>query len=213
MGSLIARKKAIMMMGRESILPSEYRQIEYLECSGTQYIMSDYIPSVDNVEATWEFAFTASQVYDNMLWGAQGSNSIKTWQAELYNDINWYVGIGVKQYRAVLQGVGNSLNTKYTAHVDTDYLTIDGHSSVPTSNRTGANTRPISIFAWTNTDGIAAYRNRGCRIYSLEFKEDGAPAANFVPCIRKADSKPGMYDTVSDTFYTNDGTGEFIIPS
>lgn len=198
---------------QNGLLPPGYRQIEYLECSGTQYITSNYIPSVDNVEVTWEYAFTANQVYDNMLWGAVGGTDYKTWQAELYNNSSWYVGIGVKQFRALLTGYGSSLNTKYMAHVDADALTIDGKSATPNSNRTGANSKKISIFAWTNSSGTGELRNRGCRIYSLEFKENGVVSANFVPCVRKSDSKPGMYDTVSGTFYTNDGTGEFIIPT
>lgn len=35
---------------------------------------------------------------------------------------------------------------------------------------------------------------------------------DLVACIRKSDNKPGMYDKVSQTFLTNQGTGEFTVP-
>lgn len=34
---------------------------------------------------------------------------------------------------------------------------------------------------------------------------------NFIPCYRKADNEAGMYDLVSGEFYTNAGTGSFIV--
>ena len=32
-----------------------------------------------------------------------------------------------------------------------------------------------------------------------------------IPCYRISDNKTGMYDVVSQTFFTNNGTGEFVI--
>ena len=41
----------------------------------------------------------------------------------------------------------------------------------------------------------------------------------FVPCIRKSDNKPGLYDLcgsicplTGNSFYINAGTGEFVTP-
>ena len=36
---------------------------------------------------------------------------------------------------------------------------------------------------------------------------------NLFPVIRNSDSKPGLYDTVTGTFFTNAGTGEFTYGS
>lgn len=44
----------------------------------------------------------------------------------------------------------------------------------------------------------------------MEYAKFGV-ARNFIPCYRKSDMKPGMYDTVTGTFYTNQGSGEFIL--
>jgi len=52
-----------------------------------------------------------------------------------------------------------------------------------------------------------------CNTYSVKMIKGNKLIKEFVPCVRKSDSKPGMYDTVSKTFYTNAGTGEFIVPA
>ena len=51
------------------------------------------------------------------------------------------------------------------------------------------------------------------KTYSSKMIKNGVVVQNLIPCVRKSDSKPGMYDTVSKTFYTNAGSGEFIVPN
>lgn len=53
----------------------------------------------------------------------------------------------------------------------------------------------------------------GCIIYEMRFYTSDKLLMEFIPCVRKSDSKPGMYDTVTKTFYTNAGSGEFIVPA
>ena len=33
----------------------------------------------------------------------------------------------------------------------------------------------------------------------------------FIPCYRKADSVAGLYDLANNTFYTNAGSGVFVV--
>lgn len=47
------------------------------------------------------------------------------------------------------------------------------------------------------------------KIYSVLLERDGSIMADLVSCYRKADGKIGMYDIVSNTFFTNVGTGTF----
>ena len=77
--------------------------------------------------------------------------------------------------------------------------------------------------------GVGGYIYLFCRMYDNEPDDNGGicKISNFyvsaknpdtgtvteicdlVACIRKSDNKPGMYDKVSQTFLTNQGTGEF----
>lgn len=47
------------------------------------------------------------------------------------------------------------------------------------------------------------------KIKSYTQKRSGQEIINLVPCYRKSDGEIGMYDLVSKTFYTNQGTGTF----
>ena len=192
------------------LLPNEYQEVEYLESTGTQYIITNYHPQTDWTAVDWKFAFTASQNGDQMLWGARSAtNGRKVWQCEKYFGRSWYVACGSVSYRIVLADYGRKLNQIYTGHVDNTTLTVDGGSASPTQTNTGENESTMGIFCW-NKNGTAEYKNNGLQIYSLTFKENDIVSANFIPCYRKSDKVAGMYDTVSNTFYTNSGTGEFI---
>ena len=57
-----------------------------------------------------------------------------------------------------------------------------------------------------------AYQSEN-RIHYCRVERSGDVVLELLPCVRKSDSKPGMYDTVSKTFYTNAGSGEFIVPA
>ena len=47
------------------------------------------------------------------------------------------------------------------------------------------------------------------KLYSLQRYKQGVLTLNLVPCYRVSDGVIGLYDTVSETFFTNAGTGTF----
>ena len=49
------------------------------------------------------------------------------------------------------------------------------------------------------------------KCYYAKIWEDDVLVRNFIPCYRKSDNEPGLYDTVNKVFYTNSGTGEFLV--
>ena len=55
----------------------------------------------------------------------------------------------------------------------------------------------------------ADYRMIG-KIKRLEITLGSNIMYNFIPCYRISDGEIGMYDTMNNVFYTNQGTGEFI---
>ena len=209
---MVARRR--LLTQQSGGLPAEYRQIECLESSGTQYIATNYIPAQSGVRAEWRYAFTSTFSGDKIMWGCKTlTNQRARFYAELYNYYNWYCAIGNPQFRSALIDVGKSIDTIYDASMDGAALTIDGHFISPTDTYASDNVPAMYIFAWNQGDDTAQYLHTALRLYKLSFFENGVKSADFVPCIRISDSKPGMYDTVSKTFYTNAGTGEFIIPS
>lgn len=193
-------------------LPDEYQEVEYIESTGTQYIITNYTPTItENMKIEIDYMFTNKQTGDSFLFGSKLdslSNTV-TVQCENYANNNWYCASGIWQFRSVLSGYGNTLNTRYRLSMDSNLLTIDGKSASQTETRTQRTTVPIYIFAG-NWQGRTQFINLGAKIYSLTFTANGIKEADFIPCYRKSDGEIGMYDIVSKTFYTNSGTGTFL---
>lgn len=72
----------------------------------------------------------------------------------------------------------------------------------------------ICLFA-NNTNGAPSVGavEGALRIYGAKIWIGGVLAGEFVPCVRKSDDEPGMYDLVTETFFTNAGNDAFSVPS
>lgn len=214
MGMMETRRKVMAYHPVSGGLPAEYTQIEYLEGTGTQYIATDYVaPAGCAVEI--EFAITASYSGDKMIMGARDTN-LATCYAELYSATRWYSSNGEMKYSNVM-GIASSqaqnlVGSKHkftmnSTNVSVDYL--GGLSAIPNGTVNAPN-NSIHLFAW---NGSPQYIHDCLRIYGLKFFNNGSLSANFIPCIRNSDNEPGMYDTIAGKFYSNAGTGTFVIPT
>lgn len=191
-----------LIAGIEKIsLPAEYQQVAYLESTGTQYIKTNLKSSNDI------FEFVAS-VESNQL-------SERTSQTALFGSTNGFnVSIVSNIYRATAKCITNKKiksnefdNIKLISDPNKSqiYLKINEYEKVGTySNYIIGN--DIGIFAYGDGGSISAYKLKFLKIMiNDELK------VSFIPCYRKADNKPGLYDLVNNEFYTNQGTGEFIV--
>lgn len=188
-------------------LPGAYQQVDYLQTDGNQYITGITITFDGNPIAFYcKYKLLALKSYGPHIFSA-GQNGL------------WLVNRAAGAMRTIYNVDGTNygysvnapIDTIITATIENGYGSIDdiGESfEVPPPQ---ASTRSCAIFTYVSSADSATYR-AAMVLYSL--KIDGASGAilNMIPCIRKSDSKPGMYDTVSKTFYTNAGTGEFIVP-
>lgn len=57
-------------------------------------------------------------------------------------------------------------------------------------------------------DSISDYAIRA-KLFSCTVYVGSETFSELIPCVRRADNKPGMWDTVSKQFFANAGTGEF----
>jgi len=190
----------------QQIIPPEYTQLEYLESTGTQYINSGVLSMPNTVVKTkFQILGNATQ---NMNLGFLGS------------DISPYS----KYYLYIYSYHVNQLMTWTTSRINIpdfnalhtleifangDYY-LDG---VLKSKNIYAGSEPshlnIGIFkSMANTNGYT-FSSLASRFYYVEL-DNGTTKRNFIPARRNSDGVLGMYDTVSNTFFTNDGTGEFI---
>lgn len=200
------------IMGVEkTLLPSAYQQVEYLESTGTQWIKTD-IESRFSVTVESDIMFTASQDSYTFAFldangfrvGANGywSNRIQIGYASTYKDGNTNsLKLSTRyKYKSVIEDGSQEV------YLD-DELKATFNMARNVDTLTGTH---FGIFARCNNDTGASLFSKA-KMYSLKVSDAGVLLGDFIPCYRKSDSVAGMYDLVSGTFYTNSGTGEFVV--
>ncbi len=186
----------------------DYVRVEYIESTGTQYIDSGVSYDEDN-----EYVIDCAVAVTSNLgrfsgWNGGGIIGIgsSTWahgtgavtgEFNIYqkSHINLEIesGLSSRTYMTVTQG--DLTETIYRGHASLDeYATLD-----------------YPIFAYTHDqNGLSGYINM--KLWDMTISVNGIVVRDFIPCYRANDDVVGLYDIVENRFYTNSGTGVFVIP-
>ena len=88
---------------------------------------------------------------------------------------------------------------------------VNGEEKSTTGRNVTQTVHSVLLFSrWYNA---TVDKKSTIRLYSFLWERNNNKIQNLIPCYRITDNKPGMYDLVSRTFFTNAGTGEFAIPT
>lgn len=190
-------------------LPTQYQIVEYLENTGTQYIDTEVVGKV-NLEVHASVAFTNNLYFSNMgLLGCRQDSGAKRFYIISAYQNTWHVGLGDDVQSSdyisenVLYEVDFSLLTRKCI------LNVNDSETLNFNTKFTSTTYPMFLFACNNYG--TASRFCPAKVYNLSIAQDGVPVRYFVPCYRKSDNEPGMYDLVSQRFFTNSGNGKFSV--
>ena len=193
----IKQKVAVKLLCSD--VPKEYQQVEYLQSGGSQWIDTG-ISSTSGFTST--ITLSLQQNATEILIGTQASSA-----ASMLFINSGYIKLGVSSNQPAAKTF--TLDTKYQIEFSTEnsyYIKIDGVqylSGTDSNNRTNRN---ITIFGGVNNAGSMVY-TANMKLYGNCTISIGTTLIrNFIPCYRKADNKPGLYDTVNGVFYTNANT-------
>ena len=193
-------------------LPSGYTAVEYLQSSGTQYINTDFTPSYDfeiNVDLEMPPVTAQSDFY---LFGSTKTNSNAAYALGGYNSLYH------TEYGTTAAHFFTSASFSGKSHINyhNGLISItDGTTTLSADLSAQAHTTstlPFYIFCNYNSD-IGAQGKASFKLYNFAIKSYGITVRYFVPCIRNSDSVAGLYDLIYGQFYTNAGTGTFIVPT
>ena len=191
------------------LVPAEYQHVEYLEANGTQYIDSD-------ISTASKFEMYVDAKGDDGI--IVGSN-----QAAGGSGYRWVYAFNVGQgYRGYVGPNGGdqfftngTVNDRAQMHFkqtsgnsQTFEFTCNGTTETKSFTQTTSSGRSVWLFAYR---GNPNWSYGTARIYRAQLYNSGSLVRDFVPCYRKADSVAGMWDRVGESFYTNDGTGTFVV--
>lgn len=178
-------------------LPAEYQEVEYLESDGTQYIDTGAYYTV-NDSITIKCSHTSGN--DQSFFGVYG-NGNRVAELNIFNNKFRY-DVTKTGEDTIVDGVAYTVQKSGTNWYLNNSLVITSGLNV------SATQHSILLFArWYN----AVSKNVAGKVYSYQHERSGELICDYIPCYRKADSKPGMYDLVTKQFFVNQGTGEFIV--
>lgn len=196
-------------------LPSTYTRLEYIESTGTQYIDTEII--ADNETG---FLVDAQKITDNgtdqMIIGSRvDSGNTRCWVD--------FDGSGSPTISNLILGWGNLTNARYRIELNYNrfkgkfnyyndrkvYLNGELNNSYTSQlNDTLPNQSGNLFICGANYSGFR-YPFSG-RVYNIQITKGNNLVRNFIPARRNSDNEVGLYDTVTEQFYTNQGTGSFI---
>lgn len=186
-------------------IPTTYKQVEFIQSSGSQAITTSIVPRNTRTLVTFEFTEFHPPA-DNVVAGAYDPSNQRYYVAFLDNSsiFRFRNRSNQNKWTGPTSPIGKHTvdfnNASHKALYDGTVRATDS-----TFSRTGGNT-PLGLFCRNTTTtqgGIVDFS--WARIFSCEVYDntDNSLIGNFIPCYRKADGVIGMYDTVTDTFLTD----------
>ncbi len=182
------------------LLPAGYTQLEYIESTGTQYINTG-IPVKANTLVSSDFAFTNSTASTRRLFGkisgsaAAALNYRETAPGNNTPNFYWFGS----------NSVTTSSNAKHTIDFNADgNVYLDGTVIGTKGPFNSGNNYPMYLFAELS-DGQAINYGQ-VKVYRFTIKEGDTLVQNLIPARHDSDGVLGMYDTVTNTFFTNAAT-------
>lgn len=172
-------------------LPSGYREVEYIESNGNQYIDTGFKP---NQNSRVVFDFFPVSIGQTHLFGSRSSNSSSDYFLTLCTG-----GYYRDDYAS---------SKTVTNIAPSDRIIIDKNKNVVSfgsqtythSAATFTGAYPIALFA-SNTGGNISYMT-SIRLYSCKIYNDGVLVRDFIPCKNSSDVY-GLYDIVNNQFYSS----------
>ena len=210
---------AVFTDKRGSRLPEGYREVEYIESSGTQAIDTGVKPSAELKITMDIWPETATQAPNKYIFNS--STSIRASNDTYWNDCSFSVVNGTAF--ALFERRRNGLSQKMVRflNVASQRMTIgiDGPSKTAFLNEnsgvfTGSTSfdSAINSIAILNRASTASTLVEGvtAKLYSCQMSVNGEVVRDYVPCVRQEDEAAGLYDLVEGKFYGNStNTGEF----
>lgn len=198
-------------------LPNRYKRLPYIQSTGTQYIVTDYVPN-DNTSIEMQFYNFAKYkspldpynpiLNTTALFGSrtgQEQNSVACFlSANNLNEATFDFG---NQRTLINKPVLRMRNFALKNGV----ASVDNTNQIFASNQSFSASVPMAIFS-VNTNGEIDERCAIGKLYYFKVFENNVPKLNMIPCYDTINDINGLYDLISNKFYRSESGGNFIAP-
>ena len=195
---------------------STYQQVDYIESTGEQYIDTGVLPyKYMKAYADYTAVAGSSEGSADVISFGAGDGATRSCGLPGHNaNYMWYTQGGAEfVYKQNNPTYSAGSRYKITSELTPTTMSITVNGNYASRNATTDVDFPYTIYAFaSNHAGTVKYKC-SIKLHSYVMWRDGAIARDFVPVYRKSDNEAGLYDTVNKKFYTNSGTGDFVLPS
>lgn len=201
----LQQKKQALISTHQGSIPSGYKQVEYLESTGIQWIETNQIVLLTTMVVIhrWERIKNVN-FYQVYIGGGINDNSADDFRFMEWADrgsIDFTNGKGFHIGSLVLPQTSAN-----TIKIQGNTINVDGVTKNILIQGCADGIIPVWLFA-SATPGYR--RASACRMGQIEFINDEIITGNLIPCLDN-NNRPCMYDTVSKQTFYNQGTGEFL---
>lgn len=193
-------------------LPNNYREVTYIESTGTQYINTGFTPDsksqiVMKIMITDYSANSCFFCSRNSV-GAADTKSFTAFYIKGTSSTNGH-------YR--FDYYGKSAASSSAEAVDS-IIDVDGSNGVlkvgsftiNVSTSSSSSNMPWILLASSTASAISSITNAAkARLYSCKIYDDGVLVRDFIPCMNPY-SVYGLYDVVNDQFYGSSSSSTFL---
>ena len=205
-------------------VPEGYTQVEYLQSTGNQFFDTGFIPT-ENTKILMDFKSNKQSGEDfTTLFGAQKSategrcyilfGGTNNYQVNLPRADNDYAGLNANEtfIKSNTGGYWTSDRAVFILDIQNKQCKINNKtwnlSTLDPADFVSPNCTLRLLDR--NMDGTTYTKYSKGLTYKCQIWNNEILIRNMIPCFRNLDNKPGLYDTINEVFYTNQGTGEFI---
>lgn len=183
------------------ILPSGYKECEYLESTGTQVIntgIAGITNSVTEIKATAMFLPFNNYIRDRQLSGYQGIFfGVYNATGYVYNGTTTGYPVSVFNQKHTFKSVFDYSQAKKSFYMDDTLIGTGNSTYFPATN----------LWVFALNENFRYYCTM--RLFRFTVTINGTLNFDLIPCLDNNDV-PCMYDTVSQTTFYNAGKGTFL---
>ena len=181
------------------LIPDEYQQVEYIQFNGNEYFDTGIVPTNHMIEVKYDFI---TFDHTEFIFGNSASNGYYSFSSNNFSS-NYVYGTNGTEIRTGTRSLG--INT---------IIYNDEEGSVRINDTvlgTGYNINSSSNLLIGKSKQTNEMLTGKIYYIKITDKSTNIIVKHLIPVYRKSDKTIGMYDLISEIFYTNQGSGAFSI--
>lgn len=186
------------VFGTPTSAPEDYTYLTYIQSDGNQYIDTGFMPNQDTrvvIDADFPAKSDAGWLFGARVASKDRNYSFLTYQNGHRSDYNETNG-------GVFTGVAGRVT--FDKNKNLTYVNDAKKSEVTYSSFQV----PSNMYLFASNNSGAASAGASATVYSCKIYDNGILVRDFVPA-KNANNVIGLLDLVTQTFYTNAGSGSF----